>query len=144
MRVGRAVRRWWDLTESRCDAATKKLDNIFGRDNEEEEEPAPANPPPSAGRGKRSKEKKKSNMELFKEQLKREQEQREQRMAGAAPLSGGKSLLGLAQSTAAPASTYKAAGPTQGSYDSGDPTTTNLYVGNLSTEIHEDILVKEL
>ena len=31
----------------------------------------------------------------------------------------------------------------RGSFDTGDPTTTNIYVGNLSSEINEDILCQE-
>ena len=33
--------------------------------------------------------------------------------------------------------------PVYGSYDDGDPTTTNLYVGNLAPDVDEAILKKE-
>eukprot|EP00041_Stephanoeca_diplocostata_P038659 m.1539927 g.1539927 ORF g.1539927 m.1539927 type:complete len:1512 (-) comp25247_c1_seq2:64-4599(-) len=89
--------------------------------------------------------KKMSNMELFMEQIKRNQEERDQRHAqkdtGAPPslipgiilpppptMGGG--MLGMDP------------GAKSGSFDNGDPATTNLYVGNLSPQMNEGELCK--
>lgn len=75
--------------------------------------------------------KKKSQMEMFKEKIKRDQEERDARRA----------LKGAA--AAARDNDYDAMFPpavrdsSKGSFDTGDPNTTNLYVGNLSPEMNE-------
>lgn len=83
---------------------------------------------------KRDREKKKSNLELFKEELKLIQEEREERHK----------YKGAIKSTiedGAPA--VKTSEESKyGSYDNGDPTTTNLYLGNLNPKITEQQLME--
>ncbi|TUP34208.1 U2 snRNP-associated SURP motif-containing protein [Bagarius yarrelli] len=64
---------------------------------------------------KTEKEKKKSNLELFKEELKQIQEERDELLDESAP----------------------------GSHDVGDPTTTNLYLGNINPQMNEEMLCQE-
>uniref|UniRef100_A0A6Q2Y0B5 U2 snRNP-associated SURP motif-containing protein n=1 Tax=Esox lucius TaxID=8010 RepID=A0A6Q2Y0B5_ESOLU len=88
------------------------------------------------------KEKKKSNLELFKEELKQIQEERDERhkMKGRVsrfePLAGieGKRLSSLSAvlDDSAP-----------GSHDVGDPSTTNLYLGNINPQMNEEMLCQE-
>ncbi|EDV28406.1 uncharacterized protein TRIADDRAFT_51296 [Trichoplax adhaerens] len=82
---------------------------------------------------KKEKEKKKSNLELFKEELKRAQQEREIRHKVRKEISS-------TSSTSDPV--VKEEIPGYGSYDTGDPNTTNLYVGNLNPSIDEDYLCK--
>ncbi|XP_062872309.1 U2 snRNP-associated SURP motif-containing protein isoform X2 [Trichomycterus rosablanca] len=86
---------------------------------------------------KSDKEKKKSNLELFKEELKQIQEERDERHKSKGRVSrfeplpnteGRKSLL----DDSAP-----------GSHDVGDPTTTNLYLGNINPQMNEEMLCQE-
>lgn len=83
-----------------------------------------------ANNKKKAQEKKKSNLELFKEELRQIQEEREERhkykhMA--------KSMV-PASSTSLEQETYKEEKET-GSFDNGDPNTTNLYLGNLNPKV---------
>lgn len=100
---------------------------------------------------KKEKEKKKSNLEIFKEELKAIQEEREERhrvknmiRSGAVPPSALNSTgsssgvhreLSLAESAA-----NKDGLP--GSHDTGDPNTTNLYLGNLSPRLTEQQMME--
>ncbi|XP_069678467.1 U2 snRNP-associated SURP motif-containing protein isoform X2 [Periplaneta americana] len=83
---------------------------------------------------KRDREKKKSNLELFKEELKMIQEEREERHKYKGAV---KSTLedGVPAIKTSEESKY-------GSYDNGDPTTTNLYLGNLNPKITEQQLME--
>lgn len=98
---------------------------------------------------KKDKEKKKSNLELFKEELRMIQEEREERHRLKAQMkdsskstrfesfepSGGPpkdSTFAIAEPEYKP--------PSTGSYDTGDPTTTNLYLGNLNPKMTEQQL----
>ncbi|KAF4528799.1 hypothetical protein B566_EDAN017041 [Ephemera danica] len=86
------------------------------------------NKPDKPGK-KKEKEKKKSNLELFKEELKMIQEEREERHKYKGVVTGmGKFVED------APAPTTKG--------ESGDPTTTNLYLGNLNPKITEQQLME--
>lgn len=84
----------------------------------------------------KAQEKKKSNLELFKEELRQIQEEREERhkykhMA--------KSMI---PSSSLEQETYKEEGKETGSFDNGDPNTTNLYLGNLNPKISEQALME--
>ncbi|KFB37755.1 AGAP005006-PA-like protein [Anopheles sinensis] len=85
---------------------------------------------------KRNQEKKKSNLEIFKEELRQIQEEREERhkykhMA--------RSMLpGTSSAESDPV--YKET--ESGSFDNGDPNTTNLYLGNLNPKISEQALME--
>ncbi|XP_022754443.1 protein RRC1-like isoform X2 [Durio zibethinus] len=112
-------------------------------------------PPPLAARGKESekkeeerikeKEKGKSrNIDHFMEELKHEQEMRERRNQerenwhdghysdSSAPSSRFDELL----------DDFDPSGKLPGSFDDGDPQTTNLYVGNLSPKVDENFLLR--
>ena len=91
---------------------------------------------------KNKKEKKKTNLEIFKEELKAIQEERDKRneykamiKAGGAPIPG-KSMIDPA---------IQAFGGSMGDDMAdvgGDPTTTNLYLGNLSPRLSEPVLTE--
>ncbi|XP_050073631.1 U2 snRNP-associated SURP motif-containing protein [Anopheles maculipalpis] len=85
---------------------------------------------------KRNQEKKKSNLEMFKEELRQIQEEREERhkykhMARTM-------LPGTSSTESDPV--YKET--ESGSFDNGDPNTTNLYLGNLNPKISEHALME--
>uniref|UniRef100_A0A182QTJ5 U2 snRNP-associated SURP motif-containing protein n=1 Tax=Anopheles farauti TaxID=69004 RepID=A0A182QTJ5_9DIPT len=85
---------------------------------------------------KRNQEKKKSNLEIFKEELRQIQEEREERhkykhMARTM-------LPGTSSTESDPV--YKET--ESGSFDNGDPNTTNLYLGNLNPKISEQALME--
>uniref|UniRef100_A0A182XJG0 U2 snRNP-associated SURP motif-containing protein n=1 Tax=Anopheles quadriannulatus TaxID=34691 RepID=A0A182XJG0_ANOQN len=85
---------------------------------------------------KRNQEKKKSNLEMFKEELRQIQEEREERhkykhMARTM-------LPGTSSTESDPV--YKET--ESGSFDNGDPNTTNLYLGNLNPKISEQALME--
>eukprot|EP00468_Gymnochlora_sp_CCMP2014_P009633 CAMPEP_0167759516 /NCGR_PEP_ID=MMETSP0110_2-20121227/11070_1 /TAXON_ID=629695 /ORGANISM="Gymnochlora sp., Strain CCMP2014" /LENGTH=695 /DNA_ID=CAMNT_0007645917 /DNA_START=44 /DNA_END=2131 /DNA_ORIENTATION=- len=78
-------------------------------------------------RKRRKKGKKKSNMQSFLEELKRESALKEERKK-----------MGIADpKIIIPIEMH------QGHHDTGDPTTTNIYVGNISPQISEEFLVRE-
>ncbi|XP_077365063.1 U2 snRNP-associated SURP motif-containing protein isoform X1 [Festucalex cinctus] len=83
------------------------------------------------------KEKKKSNLELFKEELKQIQEERDERhkMKGRVsrfePLGGMEGRRSFLDDCA------------PGSHDVGDPSTTNLYLGNINPQMNEEMLCQE-
>ncbi|XP_047985315.1 U2 snRNP-associated SURP motif-containing protein isoform X2 [Leguminivora glycinivorella] len=86
-------------------------------------------------RAKQSKDKKKSNLELFKEELRMIQEERSERHKYKNVLRERGAPVG-----AEPASLELL--PDVGSYDTGDPNTTNLYLGNLNPKITEQQLME--
>ncbi|CAG9137014.1 unnamed protein product [Plutella xylostella] len=93
-------------------------------------------PDPSSSRSKKQKiqDKKKSNLELFKEELRQIQEERSERHKYKTVLKE----RGVV--TVDPA--FDLMGPDMGSYDNGDPNTTNLYLGNLNPKITEQQLME--
>ncbi|CAG8519087.1 7934_t:CDS:10 [Funneliformis mosseae] len=95
---------------------------------------------------KEEKSKRKRNLDAFLEEIKREQEEREDRLRQKHAKLAGAGLSSEAGSDEfAPTSlTVKAAFEDRpGSHDTGDPNTTNLYVGNISPEVNEEMLCKE-
>ncbi|KAK3912286.1 U2 snRNP-associated SURP motif-containing protein [Frankliniella fusca] len=84
---------------------------------------------------KKEREKRKSNLELFKEELKTIQEEREERHKYKGMMkSSSSSLSGIYES--------EESSNKLGSFDNGDPTTTNLYLGNLNPKITEQQLMQ--
>ncbi|XP_014235371.1 U2 snRNP-associated SURP motif-containing protein [Trichogramma pretiosum] len=92
------------------------------------------------GKKKKDGEKKKSNLELFKEELKKNQEEREERYKYKG--SGKVSNTSHGDDAVAPTLKGDNAGFTEGSFDNGDPNTTNLYLGNLNPKITEQQLME--
>ncbi|XWS72772.1 hypothetical protein CRYUN_Cryun02cG0069400 [Craigia yunnanensis] len=109
-------------------------------------------PPPLAARGKESEKKKEvermkekekgksRNIDHFMEELKHEQEMRERR---------NQECDGRHSDSSAPSSRFDElpddfdpSGKLPGSFDDGDPQTTNLYVGNLSPKVDENFLLR--
>ncbi|XP_016150549.1 U2 snRNP-associated SURP motif-containing protein-like isoform X4 [Sinocyclocheilus grahami] len=86
---------------------------------------------------KADKEKKKSNLELFKEELKQIQEERDERHR----LKGRVSRFEPLPTTEGKRSFLDDSAP--GSHDVGDPTTTNLYLGNINPQMNEEMLCQE-
>ncbi|XP_067903900.1 U2 snRNP-associated SURP motif-containing protein-like isoform X2 [Heterodontus francisci] len=92
-------------------------------------------------------EKKKSNLEIFKEELKQIQEEREERHKNKKKIKEGN--LRPSRFEPMPAELEQQINrrvlieDTPGSYDSGDPHTTNLYVGNINPQMDEEMLCKE-
>ncbi|KAI4885716.1 hypothetical protein NFI96_017801 [Prochilodus magdalenae] len=86
---------------------------------------------------KSEKEKKKSNLELFKEELKQIQEERDERhrlkgrVSRFEPLSAMEGRRSFLDDSA------------PGSHDVGDPSTTNLYLGNINPQMNEEMLCQE-
>uniref|UniRef100_W5KFI8 U2 snRNP-associated SURP motif-containing protein n=1 Tax=Astyanax mexicanus TaxID=7994 RepID=W5KFI8_ASTMX len=86
---------------------------------------------------KGEKEKKKSNLELFKEELKQIQEERDERhrlkgrVSRFEPLSAMEGRRSFLDDSA------------PGSHDVGDPSTTNLYLGNINPQMNEEMLCQE-
>lgn len=91
---------------------------------------------------KKPQDKKKSNLELFKEELRQMQEEREERhkykhVARTMLQTSVHSVLEH------PEPIYReVASDTPGSFDNGDPNTTNLYLGNLNPKITEQQLME--
>ncbi|CAB5181476.1 unnamed protein product [Rhizophagus irregularis] len=95
---------------------------------------------------KDDKSKRKRNLDAFLEEIKREQEEREDRLRQKhAKLAGAGVSSEAGSDDFVPTSlTVKAAFEDRpGSHDTGDPNTTNLYVGNISPEVNEEMLCKE-
>ncbi|XP_055606151.1 U2 snRNP-associated SURP motif-containing protein [Uranotaenia lowii] len=89
------------------------------------------------GAKKKSGEKKKSNLELFKEELRLIQEEREERHKYK---NTAKSMLPVSIDPDPP---YNEGNTKEsGSFDNGDPNTTNLYLGNLNPKISEQALME--
>lgn len=124
-----------------------------------------ASPPPSPKETVKSKAlpgKKVSNLELFMEQIKKSQEEKEEKKnakkLGTSVKEPPKDTTHLSQSISHHSlpqplgsigsfpialSSMPEEKDGKGSFDTGDPTTTNLYVGNMSPQMTEDILCKE-
>ncbi|XP_041125799.1 U2 snRNP-associated SURP motif-containing protein-like isoform X2 [Polyodon spathula] len=99
---------------------------------------------------KAEKEKKKSNLELFKEELKQIQEERDERhkMKGRIsrfePFSSDMDSRRPSDGSSRrnrPSSVLDESAP--GSHDVGDPSTTNLYLGNINPQMNEEMLCQE-
>ncbi|KAF4086504.1 hypothetical protein AMELA_G00107280 [Ameiurus melas] len=86
---------------------------------------------------KAEKEKKKSNLELFKEELKQIQEERDERHR----MKGRVSRFEPLPTVEGRRSFLDESAP--GSHDVGDPTTTNLYLGNINPQMNEEMLCQE-
>ncbi|XVE71278.1 hypothetical protein DITRI_Ditri10aG0138300 [Diplodiscus trichospermus] len=113
-------------------------------------------PPPLAAKGKESEKKKEEervkekekgksrNIDNFMEELKHEQEMRERRNQEREHWRDGRH-----SDNSAPSSRFDElpddfdpSGKLPGSFDDGDPQTTNLYVGNLSPKVDENFLLR--
>ncbi|XP_022729217.1 protein RRC1-like isoform X2 [Durio zibethinus] len=113
-------------------------------------------PPPLATKGKESEKKKEEermkekekgksrNIDHFMEELKHEQEMRERRNQEREHWHDGRH-----SDSSAPSSRFDElpddfdpSGKLPGSFDDGDPQTTNLYVGNLSPKVDENFLLR--
>ncbi|XP_074604810.1 U2 snRNP-associated SURP motif-containing protein isoform X2 [Brevipalpus obovatus] len=81
---------------------------------------------------KKEKEKKKSNLELFKEELRQIQEEREERHR----------LKSLMKKDGKDFEPPPKIAPSFGSYDTGDPNTTNIYLGNINPKMTEQQLME--
>uniref|UniRef100_A0A8C3DPC0 U2 snRNP associated SURP domain containing n=1 Tax=Corvus moneduloides TaxID=1196302 RepID=A0A8C3DPC0_CORMO len=100
---------------------------------------------------KGEKEKKKSNLELFKEELKQIQEERDERHKTKGRLSRFEPPQsdsdGQRRSMDAPSRRNRSSGVLDdyapGSHDVGDPSTTNLYLGNINPQMNEEMLCQE-
>eukprot|EP00117_Sycon_ciliatum_P015546 scpid41385/ scgid15341/ U2 snRNP-associated SURP motif-containing protein; 140 kDa Ser/Arg-rich domain protein; U2-associated protein SR140 len=95
----------------------------------------------------KEKSKSKSNLEMFKEELKREQEERDERHRLKKTLQQEAVRIGSTppalQKIMAMERGERGEAPghiSGGSHDHGDPQTTNLYVGNLSPQMNEELL----
>lgn len=90
---------------------------------------------------KKMQEKKKSNLELFKEELKQMQEEREERHKYK---HAARTMMQTQIHTVLehPEPIYRETQEPQGSFDTGDPNTTNLYLGNLNPKITEQQLME--
>ncbi|XP_026670988.1 U2 snRNP-associated SURP motif-containing protein isoform X2 [Ceratina calcarata] len=93
------------------------------------------------GKKKKEGEKKKSNLELFKEELKMIQEEREERHKYKGVV---KNVISTQSSSSSSEDPMLAAlkSVEDGSFDNGDPNTTNLYLGNLNPKITEQQLME--
>uniref|UniRef100_A0A8C2VQ34 U2 snRNP-associated SURP motif-containing protein n=1 Tax=Chinchilla lanigera TaxID=34839 RepID=A0A8C2VQ34_CHILA len=92
-------------------------------------------------RGER-KEKKKSNLELFKEELKQIQQECDKRHK----TKGRLNSQGQCRSMDAPSRRNRSSildDYAPGSHDVGNPSTTNLYLGNINPQMNEEILCQE-
>uniref|UniRef100_A0A6I8RL20 U2 snRNP associated SURP domain containing n=1 Tax=Xenopus tropicalis TaxID=8364 RepID=A0A6I8RL20_XENTR len=107
----------------------------------------PKKPPLKKG----EKEKKKSNLELFKEELKQIQEERDERHKTKGRTSRfeppqtdtdtQRRLMDTPSSRRSRSSALDDYAP--GSHDVGDPSTTNLYLGNINPQMNEEMLCQE-
>lgn len=92
---------------------------------------------------KKAQEKKKSNLELFKEELRQMQEEREERHKYKNVARTMMQQTVIHQVLEHPEPIYRDQYPdTPGSFDNGDPNTTNLYLGNLNPKISEQQLME--
>ncbi|XP_069753482.1 U2 snRNP-associated SURP motif-containing protein isoform X2 [Narcine bancroftii] len=113
----------------------------------------PKKPPLKKG----EKEKKKSNLELFKEELKQIQEERDERQKTKGskdapfrpsrfeplPSEDSSQSRRSSESSRRNRQTNALEEFTPGSHDAGDPTTTNLYIGNINPKMNEEMLCQE-
>uniref|UniRef100_A0A2P2I2R0 U2 snRNP-associated SURP motif-containing protein-like n=1 Tax=Hirondellea gigas TaxID=1518452 RepID=A0A2P2I2R0_9CRUS len=93
---------------------------------------------------KKEKDKKKTNLEMFKDELKMIQEERAERhrLKNMYQRDSGKSSRFEAPEVKIPGFMGMTDEPIPGSFDPGDPYTTNLYLGNLSPKITEQRLME--
>ncbi|KAH8280482.1 hypothetical protein KR018_007960 [Drosophila ironensis] len=100
---------------------------------------------------KKNQEKKKSNLELFKEELRQIQEEREERHkykhlavshSHSQPSQQQQQQQATSSSSSSSASQTSSSARESGSFDTGDPNTTNLYLGNLNPKISEQQLME--
>lgn len=89
--------------------------------------------PPSAKKLAKEREARKSNLELFKEELKMLQKEREERHAA--------KHHQQQQAIEAAAASVVEEPKVTGSYDTGDPNTTNIYLGNINPKMTEQQLM---
>uniref|UniRef100_A0AAQ6AB61 U2 snRNP-associated SURP domain containing n=1 Tax=Amphiprion ocellaris TaxID=80972 RepID=A0AAQ6AB61_AMPOC len=94
------------------------------------------------------KEKKKSNLELFKEELKQIQEERDERHKMKGRVSRFEPLSGMDGRRSSDGSSRRNRPSilddcAPGSHDVGDPSTTNLYLGNINPQMNEEMLCQE-
>ncbi|XP_038671148.1 U2 snRNP-associated SURP motif-containing protein [Scyliorhinus canicula] len=113
----------------------------------------PKKPPLKKG----EREKKKSNLELFKEELKQIQEERDERQKTKGgkdapfrpsrfeplPSEDSSQSRRSSESSRRNRQTNALEEFTPGSHDAGDPTTTNLYIGNINPKMNEEMLCQE-
>ncbi|XP_022638607.1 protein RRC1 isoform X4 [Vigna radiata var. radiata] len=113
-------------------------------------------PPPMATKGKESERKKEEekpkekekgksrNIDHFMEELKHEQEMRERRNQEREHWRDGRHAEHSAQPSRFDElpDDFDPSGKLPGSFDDGDPQTTNLYVGNLSPKVDENFLLR--
>uniref|UniRef100_A0A672RIJ6 U2 snRNP-associated SURP motif-containing protein n=1 Tax=Sinocyclocheilus grahami TaxID=75366 RepID=A0A672RIJ6_SINGR len=97
---------------------------------------------------KGDKEKKKSNLELFKEELKQIQEERDERHRLKGRVSRFEPLPTMEGKRSSDGSSRRNRpsildDSAPGSHDVGDPTTTNLYLGNINPQMNEEMLCQE-
>ena len=119
-----------------------KLDyNALKRDNKPSSSTLDAKRPEKPGK-KKEKEKKKSNLEIFKEELKAMQEEREERHRIKGMLKTSLPSASAASIASKESSYLGDIGDKLGSHDTGDPNTTNLYLGNLSPRLTEQQLLE--
>ncbi|XP_043913231.1 U2 snRNP-associated SURP motif-containing protein-like [Protopterus annectens] len=96
---------------------------------------------------KKTEEKKKSNLEIFKEELRQMQEERNERHKLKRIQNDNRAKPSRFEP--APAEPEQQVGrrtlieETPGSHDSGDPHTTNIYIGNINAKMDEEMLCKE-
>ncbi|KAI8817249.1 uncharacterized protein EV422DRAFT_622733 [Fimicolochytrium jonesii] len=83
----------------------------------------------------------KRNLDMFLEELKRDQEDRDERLRSK---HARHAASGVDQMSDSGSLTLRAAFEERpGSHDTGDPDTTNLYVGNINIAVDEDLLCQE-
>ncbi|KAL1929370.1 hypothetical protein VTP01DRAFT_1508 [Rhizomucor pusillus] len=122
----------------------RKLQNRMQDDEDDDEDDALAM--------KEAKAQKKRNLDTFLQEIKKEQEDREDRLrmrqqaqaqaqTTSAYTDSVPSARDAYRTPSAPASTFHE--NSVGSFDVGDPTTTNLYVGNISPSVNEIMLCQE-
>ncbi|XP_072086563.1 protein RRC1 isoform X2 [Arachis hypogaea] len=111
-------------------------------------------PPPMATKGKESERKKEEekpkdkekgksrNIDHFMEELKHEQEMRERRNQEREHWRDGRGEHSTSSRFDELPDDFDPSGRLPGSFDDGDPQTTNLYVGNLSPKVDENFLLR--
>lgn len=119
--------------------------------NNAEQNSSPTTPPAVEIRKpvvkKKTEEKKKSNLEIFKEELRQMQEERNERHKFKKVQNDNRAKPSRFEP--APAEPEQQVGrrtlieDVPGSHDSGDPHTTNIYIGNINAKMDEEMLCKE-
>lgn len=145
-----------ETKEERTDGKTGRLyqptskiaEKVYAKKQEEEDKAVA-----EAKKEKRKKERKdskKSNLELFKEELKLVQAEREERHKLKRSLQGGEcdvsDSVGILPDPLDQEDIRLPVGMedyTTGSYDYGDPTTTNIFLGSINPKMNEEMLCQE-